>query len=80
MRFHADPLYGAWETETAVVSIGQARRFIFRAASDVTSRWEYTVGNGDVVFMWGDCQERLQHSIKVRGVGGSCLVTGAFYL
>ncbi|KAG1660596.1 hypothetical protein FOA52_003027 [Chlamydomonas sp. UWO 241] len=65
MRFHADPLYGMWEPETAVVSIGQARRFIFREASDITSRWEYTVSNGDVVYMWGDCQERLQHSVKV---------------
>jgi hypothetical protein len=29
------------------------------------TRWEYTVKTGDVVFMYGDCQDRLQHCIKV---------------
>jgi|LauGreStaDraftv2_3_1035109.scaffolds.fasta_scaffold79762_1 hypothetical protein len=28
-------------------------------------RWEFLVGNGDVVFMFGDCQDRMQHCIKV---------------
>ncbi|GAX75757.1 hypothetical protein CEUSTIGMA_g3200.t1 [Chlamydomonas eustigma] len=65
MRFHSDPLYGCWTSSTAVVSIGQARRFVFRETHNVQSRWEYTVKTGDVVFMFGDCQDRLQHCIKV---------------
>ena len=28
-------------------------------------RWEFLVNNGDVVFMFGDCQDRMQHCIKV---------------
>lgn len=28
-------------------------------------RWAYKVSNGDVVEMFGDCQERLQHAVKV---------------
>lgn len=28
-------------------------------------RWEYQVRNGDVVVMRGDCQQRLQHCVKV---------------
>mmetsp|Transcript_39677 Transcript_39677/g.88163 ORF Transcript_39677/g.88163 Transcript_39677/m.88163 type:complete len:200 (+) Transcript_39677:696-1295(+) len=65
MRFHVDPLYGCWTPNTAVVSLGQTRRFVFREMQDVSSRWEYQVRNGDVVLMFGDCQDRLQHSVKV---------------
>jgi alkylated DNA repair dioxygenase AlkB len=65
MRFHSDPCYGCWTDEAAVVSIGQTRRFTFREASDFSSRWEYAVSNGDVVYMTDDCQQRLQHSVKV---------------
>lgn len=65
MRYHADPLYGCWTPRTAVVSIGAARRFVFREVDDHGKRWHYVVQNGDVVYMYGDCQERLQHSVIV---------------
>ena len=29
------------------------------------ARWEFSVSNGDVVFMFGDCQDRFQHCVKV---------------
>lgn len=28
-------------------------------------RWSYRVRNGDVVHMYGDCQDRLQHCVRV---------------
>ncbi|KAG2454789.1 hypothetical protein HYH02_000624 [Chlamydomonas schloesseri] len=65
MRYHVDPLYGVWSPESAVVSIGDTRTFIFREITDYDSRWQYRVRNGDVVRMWGDCQDRLQHCVRV---------------
>ena len=68
MRFHSDPLYDEWDPDTAVVSIGATRGFTFRASADHSQRWEYTLRSGDVVHMWADCQERLQHSVRVEKV------------
>jgi alkylated DNA repair dioxygenase AlkB len=65
MRYHADPLYGSWTPRTAVVSLGSTRQFVFREAEDHALRWSIFVSGGDVVYMYGDCQERLQHCIKV---------------
>lgn len=66
MRYHEDPLYGCWAPESAVVSLGATRRFVFREASDHAVRWEYRVRSGDAVVMFGDCnQGRLQHAVKV---------------
>lgn len=65
MRYHVDPLYGCWTPNTAVVSVGATRQFIFREEADHSVRWCYRVRSGDVVFMSGDCQERLQHCVKV---------------
>ena len=39
MRYHADPLYGCWSPNAAVVSIGQTRKFIFRETEDFAARW-----------------------------------------
>ena len=41
MRFHTDPLYGKWTSDTSVVSVGATRRFVFREATDSTSRYRY---------------------------------------
>lgn len=65
MRYHVDPLYGRWTPDTAVVSLGDTRTFIFRAIEDHDVRWSYRVRNGDVVHMYGDCQDRLQHCVRV---------------
>ncbi|GFR42081.1 hypothetical protein Agub_g2922 [Astrephomene gubernaculifera] len=65
MRYHVDPLYDRWTPESAVVSLGDTRTFVFRAIEDFSCRWQYRVGNGDVVRMFGDCQERLQHCVRV---------------
>ena len=62
--------YDAWTPNTAVVSLGATRRFIFREASDHAARWAYRVSNGDAVVMWGDCQERLQHAVAVEKRAG----------
>jgi len=53
---HAQAQYDCWTPNTAVVSLGDARQFVFREASDHAVRWQYRVANGDVVEMFGDCQ------------------------
>uniref|UniRef100_A0A383V5G7 Fe2OG dioxygenase domain-containing protein n=1 Tax=Tetradesmus obliquus TaxID=3088 RepID=A0A383V5G7_TETOB len=70
MRFHVDPLYGCWTPTAAVVSLGDTRQFVFRRIDDFSVRWNYRVCNGDVVVMFGDCQEQLQHAIKVEAAAG----------
>ncbi|GLC37428.1 hypothetical protein PLESTB_001587100 [Pleodorina starrii] len=65
MRYHVDPLYDRWTPNSAVVSLGDTRTFIFREIDDHNTRWQYRVRNGDVVLMYDDCQDRLQHCVRV---------------
>jgi len=63
MRFHSDPQGSAWAAQTAVVSVGAPRRFVFRAVGDPATRCAVTVRSGDVVTMGPGCQERFQHAL-----------------
>jgi len=64
MRFHSDPGQGVeWQEDTAVVSVGSERRFVFREIADHSRRWAYTLRGGDCVRMFADCQKRLQHAV-----------------
>jgi alkylated DNA repair dioxygenase AlkB len=74
MRFHADPGQGAdggWGYSTAVVSVGETRLFIFRRADDPSVRLTYAIRHGDVLHMYGDCQEVWQHSVVRERPGGN---------
>jgi len=68
MRFHSDPGQGTdWSTDTAVVSLGDTRSFVFRskdAPHDSRQRFEFFVRHGDVVHMFADCQQRYQHAVR----------------
>jgi alkylated DNA repair dioxygenase AlkB len=63
MRFHSDPQGAEWAPQTAVVSVGAPRRFVFRAVGDPATRCATTVRSGDVVIMGPGCQERFQHAL-----------------
>ena len=63
MRYHSDPQGQDWAADTAVVSIGAPRRFVFRAVGDHATRCGIVVRSGDVVHMGPGCQERFQHAI-----------------
>jgi alkylated DNA repair dioxygenase AlkB len=68
--WHSDPEHGSlWARDTAVVSIGETRRFAFRrlppadaadAAPEVHAVYLF---HGDVVRMWADCQDCWQHTV-----------------
>ena len=77
MRYHHDPDQGSlWGYDTAVVSVGETRRFCFRPTPNTHSTEGekgqgkgqgkdgrthiYTVFDGDVVHMFGRCQEDYQ--------------------
>lgn len=67
MRYHIDPDQGdLWGYNTAVVSVGAARRFAFRETRHSWKRQphNFVVMDGDVVEMFGDCQLRFQHTVK----------------
>jgi hypothetical protein len=66
MGWHSDPQGDVWAPETAVVSVGAPRRFGFRSATlpgDAALRTDFTVRSGDVVWMDGACQTKLQHAL-----------------
>ena len=63
MRFHSDPQGAEWAADTAVVSVGAPRRFVFRAVGDPATRCAVTLRAGDVVHMGPGCQERFQHAV-----------------
>ena len=48
-----------------MVSLGDTRLFVLRKADEKTVRCTFAVRDGDLVEMFGDCQERYQHSVKV---------------
>ena len=65
MRFHADPGQGEhWGYSTCVVSAGDCRQFVFRRIGDPSKRVTVALRAGDVVEMFGECQQLYQHSVK----------------
>lgn len=70
MRYHIDPDQGElWGYETAVVSVGAARRFAFRPIAGIEgvkngNVHNFVVMDGDVTEMFGLCQQKYQHTVK----------------
>lgn len=67
--FHTDPDHGTvWDRTTCVVAAGTSRRFAFRPRQNkwtaVTELWP-----GDVVHMWGECNDDYEHAV-LPGRGG----------
>jgi len=62
-KFHSDPEHGSyWHRDTAVVSLGEVRRFAFRRI-DGDERHTFHLFHGDVVEMRRDCQDAYQHAV-----------------
>ena len=69
MRYHHDPDQGRlWGFHTAVVSVGETRRFCFRptrGGHEAGGKTHiYTVFDGDIVHMFDHCQADYQHSVR----------------
>lgn len=77
-KWHSDPEHGSkWSLEQAVVSFGEVRRFNLKRiqgaeggssadkrALDADPAHSFHVRDGDVVHMFGDCQDSFLHSVS----------------
>ena len=67
MRYHIDPDQGTlWDFDTVVVSVGASRRFSFRRISEDDNQeiHSFTVMHSDTTYMFADCQQQFQHTVK----------------
>ena len=91
--YGSDPEHGSkWSLEQAVVSFGEVRRFNLKRiqggeggssadkrALDADPPHSFLVRNGDVVHMFGDCQDSFLHSVS-KGQGVCLLPASVFCL
>ncbi len=70
VSFHGDKL-GVLRDDTAVaiVSVGEARRFLLRAATGGPSRG-FLCGGGDLMVMGGTCQRTFEHAVPKAKTSG----------
>ena len=65
MRYHIDPDQGTlWDYDTSVVSVGSFRCFSFRRLNGSGAPHNFVVMHGDCTYMFADCQQRYQHTVK----------------
>lgn len=72
MRYHIDPDQGTlWDYATTVVSVGATRKFAFRELAPQDASYKphvFTLLQGDCTEMFGNCQERFQHTVRTAEV------------
>ena len=64
MGYHSDPIDNKWDNNFIVYSIGGERKFIFREKGNIDNKIDYIFGDGDLIFMYEDCQDKYEHSIR----------------
>ena len=64
MGYHSDPIDNKWDNNFIVYSVGDERKFIFREKGNTDNKIEYLFANGDLIYMYDDCQDRYEHSIR----------------
>ena len=47
-----------------VVSFGDTRNFVFREKDNKDKKFSYEFKDGDLIYMFDDCQERFEHSVR----------------
>tara|TARA_B100001057_G_C22721103_1_gene899725 strand:+ start:277 stop:843 length:567 start_codon:yes stop_codon:yes gene_type:complete len=63
MGYHSDPI-DKWDNNFIIISLGSTRKFIFREKENKENKFEYIFNNGDLIYMYDDCQERYEHSVR----------------
>lgn len=64
MGYHSDPIEDKWDNKFVVVTFGDTRNFIFREIENKDNKITFEFKNGDIIYMFGDCQERFEHSVR----------------
>lgn len=64
MGYHSDPVDNKWTNDFMVISIGITREFIFREKVDKENKIKYNFEDGDMIYMFKDCQDKYEHCLK----------------
>ena len=64
MGYHSDPVDDKWDNNFIIYSLGDERKLIFREKENKEVKINFDFKNGDLLYMYDDCQERYEHSIR----------------
>ena len=64
MGYHSDPQDDKWSDDFIVLNIGQTRKFIFREIDNKYKKTDFIFSEGDIIYMFDDCQKRYEHSVR----------------
>ena len=64
MGYHSDPIEDKWSNDFMVISLGETREFIFREKKNKENKIRYNFQDGDIIYMFDDCQDRYEHCLK----------------
>ena len=64
MGYHSDPIDEKWSNDFIVFSIGAHREFIFRENENRDNKIKFDFNDGDIIYMYDNCQEKYEHSVK----------------
>jgi alkylated DNA repair dioxygenase AlkB len=72
MHYHSDPLYDEWTTNSVIVSFGDARTLIYRRLANKEEKYPIEFANGDIVYMFDNCQDLFDHCVKTAKRAEDC--------
>lgn len=64
MGYHSDPIEDKWSNDFIVISLGETREFIFRKKENKENKIRYNFEDGDMIYMFDDCQDKYEHCLK----------------
>ena len=64
MGYHSDPIEDKWDNKFVVISFGDSRNFIFREKLNKDNKVTYKFNDGDLIYMFDNCQEIYEHSVR----------------
>ncbi len=70
MGYHTDPIEDKWDNKFVVISFGDTRNFIFREKQNKDAKITYEFNDGDLIYMFDDCQDRYEHSVRKKKKNG----------
>ena len=69
MGYHSDPIDDKWDSNFIIFSLGDDRKFIFREKDNKEIKTEYHLKDGDLLYMFDNCQEKYEHSLRKKSDG-----------
>ena len=69
MGYHSDPVNDKWDSNFIIFSLGDDRKLIFREKDNKEIKTEYHLKDGDLLYMFDNCQEKYEHSLRKKSDG-----------